>query len=117
VWAAYPTYPWSREWVEGHCPTNDVPEDERLFLGIQQYATDMRGQIVRYQSGLSLRTIIDHSAFSNSNVSVIILRAGQADGHLSQVVFDAVVKPEEKPAVALKPLDAIWLMDTRLVRN
>jgi hypothetical protein len=110
AWAFPPPYPWSCAWVEEHSTTNDVPKNERLFVGIQTPSTG-RGQIDRYQSGLSLRTIIGESVFSNSDVYVLILRAGQSEGQIGQVVFDGVVKPNEKPAVALKPLDMIWLTD------
>lgn len=119
AWAAMPDYAESRTRVEEHCPTNSVPQHERLFLAVQTVAPpEIRYQIVRCRDGLGLRAIIGQTAFSNSNVWVTIIRSGgPLKGLNIQYVYDGTVKPEDKPTITLKPLDMILLVDTRCVRN
>jgi hypothetical protein len=119
-----PDYSGSRAQVEQHCPTSSVPKGERLFLAVQTVSPpEIRYDIVRYQDGVSLRAIIGQSAFSNSSVSATIIRSPDPmsgkpiKGLQLQYVYDGVVKPEDKPVVVLKPLDMIWLVDTRCIRN
>ena len=102
IFADIPAYSPNRDWVEKHCTTNTVPKDERIFLGHNNsgdYAS-----IVHYHNGISLREIVDQTPFKDKTVSVIVMRPEWMSNNI-------VIKPTEKVAFEVKPLDVVWIYD------
>ncbi len=102
AFADIPAYSPDRDWVEKHCTTNTVPQDERIFLG-HNYSSDYAG-IIRYHKGISLREIVDRTPFKGKTVSVIVMRPKW----MSETF---VIKPTENVEFEVKPLDVVWIYD------
>ena len=100
--ADIPAYSPTRDWVEKHCATNTVPQDERIFLC--HNSSDNYANIVRYHKGIDLREIIDETPFKDKTVCLIVMRP---EGAIHQII----IKPAEKIEFEIKPLDVVLIYD------
>lgn len=113
VWATGPEYHSSCTWVLERCPTNQVSAGERVFIATTPGSAGPNfAKILRYRKSLTIRKIVDQTRFRGTNAAVTVLRSQPG-----APVFDAVVKNGERPSFALKPLDMIWIGDSRLPRT
>lgn len=111
AYAMGPEYQSSCAWVVERCPTNKVPTQERVFIATTPgSAPPALVTILRYRRGLSIRGIIDQTRFRGTNAVVTVLRSQKP----TSPAFYRVVKRDEHPAFALKPLDMIWVGDPML---
>jgi len=106
VLAMGPEYRSSVKTVKEHSPTNSATIEKPLYIAnVPNDPPPKFAFILSCTNGVTLRTVLDQTLYRGKPVFVMILRKKKP----STLVFDNLVKEDEKPDFSLMSGDMIWL--------